>query len=123
MEKITKENLNQFLTKYQNLHDSKIESTFYDINNSQIEIIFNIIWTYNPKTKKSDIVQTHKGKIKMIFSDIEECNNKEIFSYDFIYEAYIKYIKLKEKEYICFASDKTDPFIYIVCKEIEYVNL
>lgn len=120
MEKITKENLNKFLSKYQNLHDSKIESTFYDINNSQIEIKFSILWSGEVKLKKDGTLQTKKGHLRMLFNNIEECNNKEIFSYDFIYQAYVKYIKLKEKEYICFASDKTDPFLYIVCEEVEY---
>ena len=123
METINKENLESFLKKYKSLNDGKIESIFYDIKESQIEVIINIAWKEESKKKKDETINITNKKIKLIFKNIEECNNKEIYDYDFIYEAYIKYIKIKEKEYICFASDKTDPFIYIVSAEMYYEKM
>ena len=43
--------------------------------------------------------------------------------WDEIYKAYIKYIKLDNKDFICFASDEKDPLIYIVCESIEYEEI
>ncbi len=56
----------------------------------------------------------------MVFNDVEQCNNKEIFSWDYINNAFIKYIKLNNKEYICFAIDEKEPQVYIVCESLEY---
>lgn len=56
----------------------------------------------------------------MIFYGVENVRMKESFSWDYIYTAFIKYVKIKNKEYICFASDENEPFVSIVCDYIEY---
>lgn len=61
--------------------------------------------------------------MRLIFSGIEQCNNKEIFSWDYIQHAYLKCIKLKNKGFICFASDEEEPNVYIVCDEVKYEEI
>ena len=46
-----------------------------------------------------------------------------MFSWDYINKVFIKYIKLDNKEFICFASDEQDPVIYIVCESIKYEEI
>ena len=42
---------------------------------------------------------------------------------DYINEIFIKYIKLNNNEFICFASDEQEPLIYIVCESVEYEEI
>lgn len=118
MNKITKNNLESFLNNYLDLHDGFITNINYDITKSQIELLINIQWSRNPKNINKYI--TKKRKMKIYFNRIEKCNNKELFSWDFIFKAYIKFIVIDNKEFICFANDETNPNIYIVCDTIEY---
>ena len=59
----------------------------------------------------------------MIFKGVEQFNSKEFFSWDYIYEVFIKYLTIKNKECICFATDEEEPQIFIVCDEIEYEEI
>lgn len=77
----------------------------------------------NPTLKEDNSYQTNKIKMRMVLHNVERCNNKEMFMWDEIYKAYIKYIKLDNKDFICFASDEKDPLIYIVCESIEYEEI
>ncbi len=120
MKKITKDNLKEFMEYYHELHDSCITNINYDILDSKIELYLNVLWSGEPKLKENNTYQTNKVKIKMVFNDVEQCNNKEIFSWDYINNAFIKYIKLNNKEFICFASDEKEPQVYIVCESLEY---
>lgn len=120
MKKITKDNLKEFMEYYHELHDSCITNINYDILDSKIELYLNVLWSGEPKLKENNTYQTNKVKIKMVFNDVEQCNNKEIFSWDYINNAFIKYIKLNNKELICFASDEKEPQVYIVCESLEY---
>lgn len=120
MKKITKDNLKEFMEYYHELHDSCITNINYDILDSKIELYINVLWSGEPKIKENNTYQTNKVKIKMVFNDVEQCNNKEIFSWDYINNAFIKYIKLNNKEFICFASDEKEPQVYIVCESLEY---
>lgn len=123
MKKIDKNNLNEFLNYYHNLHDSNIIKVNYDIEKEQIEILINIYWSGEPQLNEKNCYNTNKKKLKMIFKKVTQCNNKEWFIWDCIYDVYLKYIMLNGKEYICFASEEEDPYLYIVCENIEYEEL
>ena len=120
---LTKENLQSFTEYYHGFHDSYITNINYDINHSQIEIYINVYWSGQPTRKEDGSYETNKTKMKMICSGVEQFKNKEIFSWDYISDAFIEYIKIRNKEYICFASDEEEPFVYIVCDSIEYEEL
>lgn len=123
MTSITKDNLQSFIEYYHGFYDSCISNVNYDIDKSQIELFINVFWSNNPTIKEDGTYETNKTKMKMVFNDVEQCNNKEIFSWDYIDDIFIKYINIKNKEYICFANEEKDPFIYIVCDNIEYEEL
>ncbi len=120
---ITKDNLLSFIDYYHSFHDSYITNINYNIKLSQIEIIIDVYWSGKPKLKEDMTYETNKTKIKMVFNDVKQCNNKEIFLWDYIRKAFMKYIKIKNEEFICFASDEKEPLIYIVCGNIEYDEL
>lgn len=120
---ITKDNLSLFIEYYHHFHDSYITNVNYNIELSQIEIFMDVCWSGKPILKEDGSYETNKTKIRMLFNDVKRYNNKEIFSWDYINEAFIKYIKIENKELICFASDEKEPFIYIVCDKIEYEEL
>lgn len=120
MIKITKNNLDKFNEYYHSFHDSYITNINYDIIESKIELFINVCWSGEPNKKNNGTYETNKTKINIIFNNIKQFSNKEIFSWDYINAAFIQYIILDEKEYICFADDKREPLIYIVCESIEY---
>ena len=105
MNKITKDNLNEFIKYYYEFHDSYITNVNYDISKSEIELLINVCWSGEPILKDDNAYQTNKTKMRMILNNVEKCNNKEMFSWDYINKVFIKYIKLDNKEFICFASD------------------
>lgn len=123
MNKITKDNLDEFINYYHEFHDSYITNVNYDISKSQIELLINVRWAGKPILKEDKTYQTNKVKMRMILNNIEQCNNKEMFSWDYINEIFIKYIKLNNNEFICFASDEQEPLIYIVCESVEYEEI
>lgn len=123
MNKITKDNLDEFINYYHEFHDSYITNVNYDISKSQIELLINIRWAGKPILREDKTYQTNKIKMRMILNNIEQCNNKEMFSWDYINEIFIKYIKLNNNEFICFASDEQEPLIYIVCESVEYEEI
>ena len=123
MNTITKDNLLQFLEYYHYFHDSYILNVNYDISNSKIEMIINVVWSGTPILKEDNTYQTNKMKMKLIFNGIEKCNIKEVMSWDYISEIYMKYIEICGKEYICFSTDKTEPLIYITCDDIQYEKI
>ena len=123
MKKITKDNLNEFIDYYHEFHDSRITNVNYDISKSEIELLIDVFWSGEPTLKEDNSYQTNKIKMLMVLHNVERCNNKEMFMWDEIYKAYIKYIKLDNKDFICFASDEKDPLIYIVCESIEYEEI
>ena len=123
MKKITKDNLNEFIDYYHEFHDSRITNVNYDISKSEIELLIDVFWSGEPTLKEDNSYQTNKIKMRMVLHNVERCNNKKMFMWDEIYKAYIKYIKLDNKDFICFASDEKDPLIYIVCESIEYEEI
>ena len=122
MQRINKENIKDFLEKYHYLHDSYILNIDYDFNKSQIEILFDVFWSGKPTLKLDGTYETNKIKLKVLCKDIKQYNYKDIYD-DFISEAYLKYVKLENEEYLCLATDKDTPEISVVCKEIEYEEI
>ena len=120
MKNINKDNLENFMVYYQNFHDSTITSIDYDILNSKMTLYINVFWSGDTTTNKDGSLNTHKSRIKILFEDVYKCNNKELFLWDSIYDAYLKYIHLDNQEYLCFADDEKTPSIYIVCKIMKY---
>lgn len=123
MKKITKENLEEFLNYYHGFHDSYITDINYDIKASSIEMFINVFWSGESKVLEDNTYETNKTNLKMIFLGVEKCNVKEMFSWDYVSEAFMKYIKLENKEYICFSDDEKEPNIYIVSDEISYEEM
>lgn len=120
---ITKDNLLSFIEYYHNFHDSHITNINYDIMLSQIELFIDVYWRGEIVLKEDGTYEKNMAKIKMVFKGVEQCNNKEIFSWDYINEVFIKYIKINNTEYICFASDEKEPQVYIVSDNVEYEEL
>ena len=118
--KIIKNNLNEFLDYYHGFHDSHISNVDYDISKSKIELYIDVFWSGELMLREDNTYETNKTKIKIVFNGIEMCNIKEINSGNEIEECFIKYIKLNNKEFICFASADTNPWIYIISDSMEY---
>jgi len=123
MNKINKKILNEFIKNYHSFHDSYITNINYDINNSKIELYVDIIWSGEPTLKEDNTYETNKTKLYMIFNEVEKYSCNEIFSWDYIDEMYLDFINLDNKDLICFANNKNNPDIYIVCKEIFYEEI
>lgn len=123
MNELNKNNLGEFLKFYHSFHDSYITNINYDVTKSQIELLIDVYWSGEPTLKEDNTYETNKTKMRMICEGVEKCNNKESFSWDYINDVYLNYIKLNNKEYICFASDEDDPYVYIVCDNIKYEEI
>ena len=120
MNVINKDNIEEFMNKYNDFHDSNFININYDIYKQNIEIIIEVFWKLNEKGE----YERSENNLKMSFENTEECNIKEINSWDFIYEAYMKYVNIEDLgEMLCFASDKDDPLFYIICKDIQYEEI
>lgn len=123
MNELNKNNLTEFIKYYHGFHDSYITNINYDISKSKIEILIDVYWSGEPILKENGTYQTNKTKMRMILDGVVQCNNKEICLWDYINNVFIKYIKLDNKEFICFASDEQEPLVYIVCDSIQYEEI
>ena len=123
MKKITKDNLIEFMDYYCSFHDSYITNINYNISEARIELLLDVFWSGQPTLNEDGTYNTNKTKLKMIFNDVEKYSSEEIYYTDYIDDAYIKYIKLNNKEYICFATDEVEPSFYVVCESIEYEEI
>lgn len=123
MEKITKENIETFMDYYNGFHDSYIIDINYHVSKAEIELLIDVFWSGEPTIKEDGTYETNKTKLKMIFHDIEKYSSEEIYSTDYIDSAYIKYINLNNKEFLCFATDEVEPSFYVVCESIEYEEI
>lgn len=121
--KLSKNNLNKFLEYYHFLHDSYITNVNYLISEKKLELFVDVCWAGKPILKEDNTYETNKTKIRLIFNDIKEFSCKEIYSWDYINRVYVNYIRLDGNEYICFASSKDKPLIYVVCNEIECIEI
>ena len=118
MNQITKENLEEFFTYYHGFHDSFIKEIHYDTFGANIELLIYVYWSGKPLLKENNTYQTNRTKMKMVLKEVEQCNIKEIFSWDYINQAFLKYVKLNNKEFLCFASEEEEP--YVICCLQEY---
>ncbi len=123
MKKLTKENLEEFLTYYNGLHDSLIRSVNYDIKTATMEMFIDVFWAGKPTLKKNNKYDTGKTKLKIVFNGVEKCNIKEIFSFDYIMNGYVRYVKWENKEYICFSDDEEKPKIYVLSDEMLFEEI
>ena len=123
MNLITKENLSQFIDYYYGFHDSHITALNYNIKAAKIECLIDVYWSGGPTITSSGVYETNKTKVRIIFNEIEQCNNKAMFPWDYINNSFIDYINIKNKEFICFADNQNDPLVYIVCESMEYEEL
>lgn len=123
MKRLTKDNISNFLEYYHTFHDSYITNMNYDISTAQIELWIEVYWSGEPSRKEDGTYETNKTRMRMLLNGVEKCHNKEIASWDYIDSAFIKYVKLNHKEFICFADDEEDPSIYVVCDHIEYEEI
>ena len=120
MKKITEENLDEFLNYYHNLHDSWITNTNYNIFDSKIEMLIDVAWSGKRFIREDGTTDTNKTKLRMVFNDVQQCDIKELYSWDFIMNCYLNYVTFEDDQYICFANDEKDPMLYIVCEDIDY---
>ena len=123
MQKLTKDNLNEFMDYFHKLHDSYFKEVNYDVKDSKVELLIDVCWSGKPTLKDDKTYETNKTKIRIALNNIVKISIKELFSWDYIKEAYIKNIVYENKECMCFASDSEDPLIYVVCDNIEYEEI
>ncbi len=121
MNKINKDNLTSFLEYYFYLHDSFI-ADIKDFDN-KIELIINVFWSGKTILKEDNTYETNQTKLRIVLNNIERRSDEEDYFSDYIDEVFISFIKLNNKEYICFASDKKEPSFYAVCESMEYEEL
>lgn len=123
MEQINKENIEKFMEYYHALHDSLVTEVNYSITKSQIEVLIDVFEAGEAEKKVDGESVAKKTKLRMIFDGVERCNNKEMFTWDYVDNAYMKYVTLEGKEFICFASDEVDPMLYIVSDSLKYEEI
>src|SRR5574344_2340604 len=104
MKELHKDNLLQFLNYYHYFHDSFITKINYDVRRDTIELLVDVYWSGEPLKKATGYFETNKTKMKIKFINIKEFKCKEIFQWDHINNAFFDYIKLDNKEFICFSN-------------------
>ena len=92
---ITKDNLESFIQHYQGFHDSWFSNINYNIKEAKIEVLVDVFWSGEPTLKEDGTYETNKVKVKMNLNGVEQCNIKELFSWDSINDVFIKYITIK----------------------------
>lgn len=123
MKSINKKNIINFMNYYHNFHDSNILNINYIIKESKIEIILNVCWSGIPVLNEDKTYQTNGVVLRMIFYDILQYNNREMVIDNKINKAFLKYIKLNDREVLCFADSVDKPSFYVVCDRIEYEEI
>ena len=123
MKNINKKNIINFMNYYHNFHDSNILNINYIIKESKIEIILNVCRSGIPVLNEDKTYQTNGVVLKMIFYDILQYNNREMVIDNKINKAFLKYIKLNDREVLCFADSVDKPSFYVVCDRIEYEEI
>lgn len=119
MNKITKNNLNNFMEFYNYFHDSYIKKINYDLDKNKIYLFINVFWVGEPIKNENNYYETNRTKMKITFTGIKEYKDDSRFS-DYIDEAIIEYVELNNKEYIFFASDEAEPSFCVISDTMEY---
>lgn len=123
MKNVNKDNLQCFIEYYHGFHDSYIKNINYNVDNAQIELLINAGWCGEITLNQNGYYETNATKIKMIFNNVIEFNNKEILSFDFINETRIKYIQIREKDMICLDFDGDSTLVHIIFDNIDYEEI
>ena len=112
-----------FINNYHSFHDSYILDICYDIQNSKITMLIDTYWSGTPILKEDGTYETNRTQVNIYFNHIKDCTIKSIMSYEYIDNAYLKYITLNNNDLICFASHEENPLFYIVAEEMEYEEI
>jgi len=120
--KITKNNLNEFMESYYYFHDSYIQDIKFELEKDKIDILIDVFWSFEPILNEDNSIETNRTKMKITFNGIKEYRDDDRFS-DYIDEAIIKYIKMDNKEYMYFASDEMEPSFSVICDNMEYEEI
>lgn len=122
---ITKENLEQFKDYYHWFHDSTLSKVVFDKIKKELTLFVNAYWSGKTYVKPDGFYETHPVKMRMFFSEVKEykdsLDSEDYMGY--IDEAYMEFITLNKKEYICFAEDKEEPFFYVIAKSCKYEEI
>ncbi len=95
--KINTNNIKEILHRINNLNNKTIDTIKYDITKDRIDIKFD--------------------NIKLSLSNIKECDIREYYSWEKIEECYLEFVQFNNQDSICFATNKNNPSLYIVCDE------
>ena len=126
MNKLNKNNVEEFLKYYNNFHDSYILSINYDVLNSKIEIIIGAEWVGESTLNEDNKYETTKTKIKIVFDNIQEYYLGEIFSWNIIMNTAIYSIEEDNNNVMYFKlseSSEDDKLFYVKCTDIEYEDM
>lgn len=126
MNKLNKNNVEEFLKYYNNFHDSYILSINYDVLNSKIEIIIGVEWVGESKLNEDNKYETKKTKIKIVFNNVQEYYFGEIFSWSIIMNTAIYSIEEDNNNVMYFKlseSSEDDKLFYVKCTDIEYEDM
>lgn len=117
MKIIDKENLKDFLLKYDDLHDSNFVSINYNIIESKVELVIDALkWEVNES-------QSIRVKVKLVFNNVKELKLKELFSWDFVYEIILEKVKIENDDAYLFCDDKDSPALLIICETIQWEEI
>ena len=122
MNLLTKDNINEFMDYYHYLHDSSINKINYNSNEAEVEVIINIYWSGEPTIKSDGTYDTHKCRIRMVFTGVDKFSDNQ--DYSSIDDSSVEYYDKDGKDLICISLQcdylDEEPLIYIVCEKIEY---
>lgn len=120
---IKKSDIKKFMDYYHYFNGSCIKLINYNVSSSKISITIDISWAGNAKLKDDGTLDKEGIKMKMIFKGIKQFENKMISSKNVIEKAYLKYIKMGNKFYVCFATDESNPLLYIISDSMEFEEI
>lgn len=123
MKVINKDNIEEFMSFYHYFHDSTINDLKFNYKDDVLELFIDAFWSGEPILKEDNTYETNKRLVKLVFKDINRLNIDEQQNYGYIDDAYLKIIKLNNEEFICFATDNNEPYVYVVAKTLEYYDL
>ncbi len=106
--------IKEFNKNFHFLHDCSYYKINYDVVNDKIILTLKLFW------KKEINIAKENNYIILTFHNIVKYKINDIHSWDFIYKIYLNFIKHNNKNVICFADDKNEPNIYILCSDINY---
>ncbi len=119
MKKLSKENIDKFLQYYHDFHDSYIVNIYYDIVNSKIDLILDVVWSGEP-ILNGKTYETNEVHLKLVCYGVCKYMGKNISSWEYINQCFLDYINFEGEKKLCFATAKNNPLVYVICDVIEY---